>query len=176
MTGLIGFASGTRPWKPAHALLMLHRFPLSAVLPEGMPASPKSTIRARGDRSSGSCRAWSGRPGWRTLRALRRRLVAKRDRSYLDAHEKLRRARKGLGRSRDRAIRGAAASAADCPRAERTRQRRRHFTCDVGLPTVWRRRYLTMNGRVVWSARSGTLNGECDGAGHRAQAAFPQRQ
>ena len=51
------------------------------------------------------------------------------------------------------------------------------FTCDVGLPTVWASRYLTMNGkrRLIASAWHGSMaNAMPQGIG--AQAAFPDRQ
>jgi len=51
------------------------------------------------------------------------------------------------------------------------------FTCDVGLPTVWAARYLTMNGkrRLLGSFWHGSMaNAMPQAIG--AQAAFPQRQ
>src|SRR6267143_795068 len=51
------------------------------------------------------------------------------------------------------------------------------FTCDVGLPTVWAARYLTMNGsrRLIGSFWHGSMaNALAQGIG--AQAAFPGRQ
>ena len=51
------------------------------------------------------------------------------------------------------------------------------FTCDVGLPTIWASRYLTMNGkrRLIASAWHGSMaNAKPQGIG--AQAAFPDRQ
>jgi hypothetical protein len=51
------------------------------------------------------------------------------------------------------------------------------FTCDVGLPTVWAARYLTMNGRrrLLGSFSHGSMaNAMAQGIG--AQAAFPGRQ
>src|SRR6267378_4212042 len=61
----------------------------------------------RGDRSPGSCRAWSGRPGWRHLAwaAAASRLQARSEPSRCRA-EKLRRGAQGARRSRERAIRG----------------------------------------------------------------------
>src|SRR5260370_22986290 len=51
------------------------------------------------------------------------------------------------------------------------------FTCDVGLPTVWAARYLTMNGsrRLIGSFSHGSMaNALAQGIG--AQSAFPGRQ
>jgi pyruvate dehydrogenase (quinone) len=51
------------------------------------------------------------------------------------------------------------------------------FTCDVGLPTVWAARYLTMNGkrRLIGSFWHGSMaNAMAQAIG--AQAAFPKRQ
>ncbi|CDM62562.1 MULTISPECIES: ubiquinone-dependent pyruvate dehydrogenase [Rhizobium] len=51
------------------------------------------------------------------------------------------------------------------------------FTCDVGLPTVWAARYLTMNGkrRLVGSFWHGSMaNAMAQAIG--AQSTFPQRQ
>jgi pyruvate dehydrogenase (quinone) len=51
------------------------------------------------------------------------------------------------------------------------------FTCDVGLPTVWAARYLTMNGkrRLVGSFSHGSMaNAMVQAIG--AQAAFPTKQ
>ena len=51
------------------------------------------------------------------------------------------------------------------------------FTCDVGTPTVWAARYLTMNGkrRLIGSFNHGSMaNAMPQAIG--AQAAFPERQ
>jgi pyruvate dehydrogenase (quinone) len=51
------------------------------------------------------------------------------------------------------------------------------FTCDVGTPTVWAARYLTMNGkrRLLGSFNHGSMANALPQA-IGAQAAFPQRQ
>jgi pyruvate dehydrogenase (quinone) len=181
MTGLIGFSSGYYAMLDCDVLLMLGTdFPYQQFYPRGAGVRiAQVDLRAEniGRRAPvevgvvGDVRA--------TIEALLPRLEEKRDRSRLDeAREHYRKARTALDElavSRHgrppmhpqqvaKAISDLAADDAV-------------FTCDVGLPTVWAARYLTMNGkrRLIGSFWHGSMaNAMAQAIG--AQQAFPHRQ
>ncbi|GAA1544233.1 pyruvate dehydrogenase (quinone) [Microbacterium ginsengiterrae] len=179
MTGLLGFASGYRAMESADTLLVLGSdFPYEQFYPEG---ATTIQVDIRGSQLGkrhpldlglvGDVRA--------TVDALLPRLAEQTDRSHLDdavAHYRKTRAKldelavpaKGgkpihpqyLARLLDE---HASADAV--------------FTADVGSPTVWAARYLTMNGRrrLIGSFTHGSMaNALLHGIG--AQTAQPDRQ
>jgi len=50
------------------------------------------------------------------------------------------------------------------------------FTCDVGTPTIWAARYLTMNGKRRLLGSSAWIDGERTTPAIGGPAAFPGRQ
>ena len=181
MTGLIGFSSGYYAMLACDTLLMLGTdFPYRQFYPQGSGVQiAQVDIRAGqiGRRAAvdlgvvGDVRA--------TLQALLPLLTEKHDRAHLDqATEHYRKARKGLddlavGTPGRRPIHPQQVVKAinDHAGADAI------FTCDVGLPTVWAARYLTMNGkrRLLGSFWHGSMaNAMAQSLG--AQAAFPGRQ
>jgi len=114
-----------------------------------------------------------------TLQALTPQLTPKQNRNHLDqCLEHYQKARKGLddlatGVPGKKAIHPQyVAKVVDQLAAEDT-----VFTCDVGTPTIWAARYLTMNGkrRLLGSFSHGSMANALPQA-IGAQAAFPGRQ
>jgi pyruvate dehydrogenase (quinone) len=180
MTGLIGFASGYYAMNDCDALLLLGAdFPYRQFYPQG--GARIAQIDIRPENLGRRARIELGLVGevGATLRALLPLLEDKEDRRHLD------RALTHYAKSRtslDELASGTPgrkpvhpqqiAKALSDLAAEDT-----IFTCDVGLPTVWAARYLTMNGkrRLLGSFWHGSMaNAMAQAIG--AQAAFPQRQ
>ena len=179
MTGLIGFASGYLAMKDCDTLLMLGTdFPYQQFFPS---AARTIQIDLRREQLGRRARLDLGIVGdvKTTLAALIPRLERSRGREHLDASRAhYRRARKGLD---DLAVgpdgvlpihpqflaRTLDAAAADDA----------IFTCDVGTPTVWAARYLTMNGRrrLLGSFTHGSMANALPQA-IGAQASQPDRQ
>jgi pyruvate dehydrogenase (quinone) len=181
MTGLIGFSSGYYAMLDCDVLLMLGTdFPYRQFYPQGAGARiAQVDIRAEniGRRAPvdlgvvGDVRA--------TVEALLPLLDQKRDGTHLaQAREHYAKARKALD---DLAVgtpgkglihpQQIAKALSDKAATDAV------FTCDVGLPTVWAARYLTMNGkrRLLGSFWHGSMaNAMAQAIG--AQAAFPGRQ
>jgi pyruvate dehydrogenase (quinone) len=181
MTGLIGFSSGYYAMLDCDVLLMLGTdFPYRQFYPQGSGvaiAQVDNRAEQIGRRAAvdlavvGDVRA--------TIEALLPLLQQKSDGSRLaQAQQHYTRARKGLddlaaGNPGKRLIHPQQiAKAISDHAAEDT-----VFTCDVGLPTVWAARYLTMNGRrrLIGSFWHGSMANAL-GQGIGAQAAFPGRQ
>jgi pyruvate dehydrogenase (quinone) len=181
MTGLIGFSSGYYAMLDCDVLLMLGTdFPYRQFYPRGagvriaqVDVRPENIgRRAPADLGIvGDVRA--------TLDALLPLIKEKGSRSHLDqATQHYRKARKDLdalaaGSTGQRLIhpQQIAKAISDQAAADAV------FTCDVGLPTVWAARYLTMNGkrRLIGSFWQGSMaNAMAQSIG--AQAAFPGRQ
>jgi pyruvate dehydrogenase (quinone) len=181
MTGLIGFSSGYYAMLDCDVLLMLGTdFPYRQFYPRGagvriaqVDVRPENIgRRAPADLGIvGDVRA--------TLDALLPLIKEKGSRSHLDqATQHYRKARKDLdalaaGSTGQRLIhpQQIAKAISDQAAADAV------FTCDVGLPTVWAARYLTMNGkrRLIGSFWHGSMaNAMAQSIG--AQAAFPGRQ
>ena len=180
MTGLIGFSSGYYAMLDCDVLLMLGTdFPYRQFYPQGAGARiAQVDIRAEniGRRAPvdlgvvGDVRA--------TVEALLPLLDQKRDETHLaQAREHYAKARKALD---DLAVgtpgkglihpQQIAKALSDKAATDAV------FTCDVGLPTVWAARYLTMNGkrRLLGSFWHGSMaNAMAQAIG--AQAAFPGR-
>jgi pyruvate dehydrogenase (quinone) len=181
MTGLIGFSSGYYAMLDCDVLLMLGTdFPYRQFYPQGAGVRiAQVDIRAEniGRRAPvdlgvvGDVRA--------TVEVLLPLLDEKRDGTHLaQAREHYARARKALD---DLAVgtpgkglihpQQIAKALSDKAATDAV------FTCDVGLPTVWAARYLTMNGkrRLLGSFWHGSMaNAMAQAIG--AQAAFPGRQ
>jgi pyruvate dehydrogenase (quinone) len=181
MTGLIGFSSGYYAMLDCDVLLMLGTdFPYRQFYPEGRGVRiAQVDIRAEniGRRAAvdlgivGDVRA--------TLTALRPLLEQKRDTTHLaQAQGHYAKARKGLdnlaGGTPGRQLihpQQIAKAISDHAADDAI------FTCDVGLPTVWAARYLSMNGkrRLMGSFWHGSMaNAMAQSIG--AQVAFPGRQ
>ncbi|MGY2047808.1 ubiquinone-dependent pyruvate dehydrogenase [Methylobacterium sp. JK268] len=179
MTGLIGFSSGYQAMMDCDALLMLGTdFPYRQFYPERARVAQVDLDPGRIGRRT---RVDLGVVAdvRTTLAALLPRLPDRPERGFLDrALAHYRDARKGLddlavghpGRKPihpqylARMLDGAAAEDAV-------------FTCDVGTPTIWAARYLTMNGkrRLLGSFWHGSMANALPQA-IGAQAAFPDRQ
>jgi pyruvate dehydrogenase (quinone) len=181
MTGLIGFSSGYYAMLDCDVLLMLGTdFPYRQFYPSSSDVRiAQVDIRAEniGHRVPvdigvvGDVRA--------TIEALLPLLERKQDSSHLEqARQHYRKARKSLddlaaGESGRKLIHPQQIAKALSDRATEDAI----FTCDVGLPTVWAARYLTMNGkrRLIGSFWHGSMaNAMPQAIG--AQATFPGRQ
>jgi len=180
MTGLIGFSSGYYAMLDCEVLLMLGTdFPYRQFYPQASGATI-AQIDIRGEQIGRRAAVDLGLVGdvAATIKALLPRLDAGRDDAFLQkAQTHYQNARKALD---DLAVAGSgkpihpqyiartiSALAADDA----------VFTCDVGLPTVWAARYLTMNGsrRLLGSFWHGSMaNAMAQAIG--AQAASPGRQ
>jgi pyruvate dehydrogenase (quinone) len=181
MTGLIGLSSGYYAMLDCDVLLMLGTdFPYRQFYPRGRGVRI-AQVDQRGDVIGrrtpvdvavvGDVRA--------TIDALLPLLKDGRDGGHLDqARAHYRKARKGLdelanGRPGKPPIHPQQVAKAISDLASEDAV----FTCDVGLPTVWAARYLTMNGRrrLIGSFWHGSMaNAMSQAIG--AQAAFPRRQ
>jgi pyruvate dehydrogenase (quinone) len=179
MTGLLGFSSGYLAMKDCDTLLMLGTdFPYQQFFPE---EARTIQVDLRGEQLGRRTRLDTGIVGdvKSTLDALIPRLRRKESRRHLDASlAHYRDARRGLDElATDRPESGPvhpqyvakaldAAAAADAI-----------FTCDVGTPTVWAARYLTMNGRrrLIGSFTHGSMANALPQA-IGAQLANPDRQ
>jgi pyruvate dehydrogenase (quinone) len=179
MTGLIGFSSGYHAMLSCDALLMLGTdFPYRNFYPTGAQVVQ---VDRRPEALGRRTRLDLGLVGGvaETVDALLPRLTRKKERRFLAAATKhYREARQQLddlarptpGRTRihpqylARLVDTIAADDAI-------------FTADVGTPTVWAARYLTMNGkrRLVGSFNHGSMANALPHA-MGAQAAFPKRQ
>jgi pyruvate dehydrogenase (quinone) len=181
MTGLIGFSSGYYAMRDCDVLLMLGTdFPYRQFYPEGGAARiAQVDIRPEhiGRRAAvdlaivGDVRV--------TLQALLPLLKAQHDdthltraqRHYAKARKELDDLAKGITGSKLIHPQQIAKAISDKAADDAV------FTCDVGLPTVWAARYLTMNGkrRLLGSFWHGSMaNAMAQGLG--AQAAYPGRQ
>src|ERR1700743_1174808 len=179
MSGLLGFSSGYAAMKHADALVILGSdFPY----PQFFPKNAKVIqIDSRGEQIGRRTHvdvALIGTVG-STVRALLPLLQPKADDKYLKAAQKhYVSARKGLDDL-------ATADTDDGPlrpefvvrTLDQLASQDAVFTCDVGTPTVWAARYLTMNGRrrLIGSFSHGTMaNALPQGIG--VQASQPGRQ
>ncbi|HTJ13851.1 MAG TPA: ubiquinone-dependent pyruvate dehydrogenase [Dinghuibacter sp.] len=178
MTGLIGFASGYRAVKDADLLLMLGTdFPYKDFYPE------KATViqvDRRPERLGRRCRVDLGLVGnvKDTISALLPLVAARTDRSFLDAclgrfassTEKLL-SRAGLsdGSGIHPEYLTHIVSSLAAPDAI--------FTCDVGEPTVWAARYVSMtrDRRLIGSFNHGSMASAMPQA-IGAQLTYPGRQ
>src|SRR6266404_2924249 len=149
MTGLLGFSSGYYAMMSCDTLLMLGTdFPYQQFFPEH---ATTIQIDNRPEQIGRRTKVDIGLVGdvQATLQALTPQLTPKQNRNHLDqCLEHYRKARKGLddlatGVPGKKPIHPQyVAKIVDQLAAEDT-----VFTCDVGTPTIWAARYLTMNGK-----------------------------
>ena len=179
MTGLLGFASGYYAVEHCDLLLMLGTdFPY----PQFFPAKAKVIqVDLRGEQIGRRTAVDLGLVGsvQDTLRGLLPLLQQKTKSTHLEeAQEHYKEARKGL----DDLATGEPGNTPIHPQyltaiLDRLAAEDAIFTCDVGTPTVWAARYLTMNGkrRLLGSFNHGSMANALPQA-IGAQAAFPGRQ
>src|SRR5260221_5951582 len=179
MTGLIGFSSGYYAMMNCDTLLMLGTdFPYQQFFPE------KATIiqiDKRPEQIGRRTKIDIGLVGdvQATLQALTPQLTLTQNRSHLDqCLEHYRKARKGL----DDLATGVPGKKLIHPQyvakvVDQLATEDAVFTCDVGTPTIWAARYLTMNGtrRLLGSFSHGSMANALPQA-IGAQTTFPGRQ
>jgi pyruvate dehydrogenase (quinone) len=179
MTGLLGFSSGYRAMMKCDTLLMLGTdFPYRQFYPE---RATIIQVDVRGEQIGRRTKVDLGLVGdvKTTLAGLIPRLPAKNDNTHLnDSLEHYRKARKGLdeqatGESRRNLIHPQFVAKVVNELAARDAI----FSCDVGTPTIWAARYLTMNGerRLLGSFTHGSMANALPQA-IGAQASHPGRQ
>jgi pyruvate dehydrogenase (quinone) len=179
MTGLLGFSSGYHAMMNSEVLLMLGTdFPYRDFYPKDATIVQ---IDVRGEQLGRRSKLDFGFIGdiQTTLRALLPKLEQSQYQQHLnDSLEHYRKTRKGLddlatGDSNKTPIHPQyVARVIDKLAADDA-----IFSCDVGTPTIWAARYLTMNGkrRLLGSFNHGSMaNALPDAIG--AQAAYPGRQ
>ena len=179
MTGFIGFSSGYAAMHACDLLLMLGTdFPYKQFFPTDCQIAQ---IDIRPENLGRRCRLDLGLVGdiGDTIEALLPKLVVKTDRRYLDdSLTHYRKARAGL----DELARGTPGNKPIHPQylarvLSETAEGDAVFTADVGTPTIWAARYLTMNGRrrLIGSWVHGSMaNAMAHAIG--VQAAQPGRQ
>jgi pyruvate dehydrogenase (quinone) len=178
MTGLLGFSSGYHAMMSCDVLLMLGTdFPYQQFFPTDARIVQ---IDIRGEQLGRRTRVDQGLVGdiKTTLRALLPELDASGDDTHLKAAlEHYRKARKGL----DELATGGSGRAVHPQYVTRVvdelATRDAIFSCDVGTPTIWAARYLTMNGtrRLLGSFTHGSMANALPQA-IGAQVSHPGRQ
>jgi pyruvate dehydrogenase (quinone) len=179
MTGLIGFSSGYHAMNECDTLLMLGTdFPDHQFYPQHAKIAQ---VDLRGENLGRRCKLDLGLIGdvGATVEALVPLLDVKSDRSHLDRSlANYKKARQGLD---DLAVGRPGRKPIHPQFLAQTINKLASddaiFTCDVGTPTVWAARYLTMNGkrRLIGSFMHGSMANALPQA-LAAQAAFPGRQ
>jgi len=179
MTGLLGFSSGYRAMMTCDLLLMIGTdFPYQQFFPTHATVVQ---IDIRGEQLGRRTKLDFGFVGdtKATIRALLPKLEQNQHKDHLQSClEHYREARKGLNRlategSEQRAIHPQyVARIVDRLAAEDA-----VFSCDVGTPTIWAARYLTMNGkrRILGSFSHGSMANALPQA-IGAQVSHPGRQ
>ncbi len=161
MTGLLGFSSGYHAMMNCDVLLMLGTdFPYRQFLPSDATIVQ---VDLRGEQLGRRARLDHGLVGdvKSTLRALLPRLgQSKHDRHLKASLEHYQAARKGL----DELAVGEAGKKPIHPQyvarvVDELAAKDAIFSCDVGTPTIWAARYLTMNGerRLLGSFNHGSM-------------------
>jgi pyruvate dehydrogenase (quinone) len=179
MTGLFGFSSGYYAMMNCDTLLMLGTdFPYQQFFPEDAKIIQ---IDSRPEQIGKRTKVDIGLVGdvKATLEALTPQVTPKQNRNHLDqCLEHYRKARKGL----DDLAAGVPGRKPIHPQylakiVDELATTDAVFTCDVGTPTIWAARYLTMNGkrRLLGSFNHGSMANALPQA-IGAQVAFPDRQ
>jgi len=161
MTGLLGFSSGYHAMKSCDVLLMIGTdFPYQQFFPE---SATVVQIDVRGEQLGRRTKVDCGLVGdtKTTLRALLPRLEQHRDDTHLKAaRAHYQHARKGL----DELATGEPSRTGSHPQyvarvIDELAADDAIFACDVGTPTIWAARYLTMNGerRLLGSFTHGSM-------------------
>ena len=179
MTGLLGFSSGYLAMKDCDALLMLGTdFPYQQFFPED---ARTIQVDIRREQLGRRTRVDLGIvvDVKSTLTALLPRLEHKTTRKHLNASlEHYRRTRRDLDDLATATPDGRPVHPQFVARAiDNLAAEDAIFTCDVGTPTVWAARYLTMNGRrrLLGSFTHGSMANALPQA-IGAQLAYPGRQ
>jgi pyruvate dehydrogenase (quinone) len=179
LTGLIGFPSGYHAIKEADTLLMLGTdFPYTQFYPE------KATviqIDRRGENLGRRTRLDLGLIG--DVKATLAAVLPLLDAKTTDAHlKKFVRHYEGVRKELDGLAVGTPGRRPIHPQylakvVDEAASKNAIFTCDVGTPTVWAARYLTMNGqrRLLGSFNHGSMANVLPQA-IGAQSEFPGRQ
>lgn len=179
MTGLLGFSSGYFAMMNCEVLLMIGSdFPYQPFFPKDATIAQ---IDLRGEQLGRRTKLDYGLVGdtKTTLRALLPKLVQNQHQQHLkESLEHYRKARKGL----DELATGDSDKKPIHPQylahvLDKLAADDAIFTCDVGTPTVWSARYLTMNGkrRLLGSFNHGSMaNAMPQAIG--AQVTYPGRQ
>jgi pyruvate dehydrogenase (quinone) len=179
MTGLLGFSSGYQAMMNCETLLMLGTdFPYQQFFPKNATIVQ---IDLRGEQLGRRSRVDLGLVGdiKTTLRALLPKLEQNRYEAHLsESLDQYRKARKGL----DDLATGNFGEEPIHPQyvarlLDQLASDDAVFTCDVGTPTVWAARYLTMNGkrRILGSFNHGSMANALPQA-IGAQMSHPGRQ
>ncbi|HVQ77017.1 MAG TPA: ubiquinone-dependent pyruvate dehydrogenase [Candidatus Binatia bacterium] len=179
MTGLLGFASGYHAMMNCDVLLMLGTdFPYQQFYP---PRATTVQVDIRGEQLGRRTRVDHGFVGdtRATVRALLPKLEPRQDDAHLRACvDHYQKARTALD---ERAARGDGATPSHPQYVARMVDELAApdaiFSCDVGTPTLWAARYLTMNGRrrLLGSFNHGSMANALPQA-IGAQASHPGRQ
>ena len=179
MTGLLGFSSGYHAMMNCDVLLMIGTdFPYQQFFPKDATVVQ---IDVRGEQIGRRCKVDFGFVGdtKTTIRTLLPKLEQNQHQAHLqESREHYRKARRGLDElatsdSNKKPIHPQyVASALDQLAADDA-----IFTCDVGTPTIWAARYLTMNGkrRIIGSFNHGSMASALPQA-IGAQVSYPGRQ
>jgi pyruvate dehydrogenase (quinone) len=179
MTGLLGFSSGYHAMMNCDVLLMLGTdFPYQQFFPKDATIVQ---IDLRGEQLGRRTKVDYGFIGdtKSTLRALLPKLEQNEDDAHLRRSlEHYRKARKGL----DEMATGKSGKKPIHPQyvtrvVDQLASEDAIFTCDVGTPTIWAARYLTMNGkrRLLGSFNHGSMANALPQA-IGAQITYPGRQ
>jgi pyruvate dehydrogenase (quinone) len=179
MTGLLGFSSGYHAMMNCDVLLMLGTdFPYQQFFPKDATIVQ---IDLRGEQIGRRSRIDFGFVG--DTKATLQSLLPKLEQNPYKVHleeslEKYREARKGLddlatGNSNERPIHPQYVARV----LDQLATDDAIFTCDVGTPTIWAARYLTMNGkrRILGSFTHGSMANALPQA-IGAQVSYPGRQ
>jgi len=179
MTGLLGFSSGYHAMMDSDLLLMIGTdFPYQPFFPK---EATIVQIDIRGEQLGRRTKVDYGYVGdtMTTLRALLPKLMQNGDDKHLKASlEHYKKARKGLD---ELATEGSGKKPIHPQYAVRVLDelaaKDAIFTCDVGTPTIWAARYLTMNGqrRLLGSFNHGSMANALPQA-IGAQVSHPGRQ
>lgn len=179
MTGLLGFSSGYHAMMNCDVLLMLGTdFPYQQFYP---PRATTVQVDIRGEQLGRRTRVDHGFVGdtRATVRALLPKLEPRKDDAHLRACvDHYQKARTALD---ERAARGDGATPSHPQYVARMVDELAApdaiFSCDVGTPTLWAARYLTMNGRrrLLGSFNHGSMANALPQA-IGAQASHPGRQ
>jgi pyruvate dehydrogenase (quinone) len=179
MTGLLGFSSGYHAMMSCQTLLMIGTdFPYRQFYPKDATIVQ---IDLRGEQIGRRSKVDLGFVGdtKTTLRALLPKLKQNQSQSHLkQSLEHYREARKGLD---EQATSGSGKKPIHPQFVTRVLDQLAAedaiFTCDVGTPTIWAARYLTMNGRrrILGSFNHGSMANALPQA-IGAQVTYPGRQ
>ena len=179
MTGLLGFSSGYQAMMSCETLLMIGTdFPYQQFFPKDATIVQ---IDIRGEQIGRRSKVDLGLIGdtKATLRALLPKLEQNLHEAHLSAAlDEYRRAREGLDDMATRSSGNAPIHPQYVARLlDKLASEDAIFTCDVGTPTIWAARYLTMNGkrRLLGSFTHGSMANALPQA-IGAQVSYPGRQ